>query len=387
MALSMAHAESETRPALPWRIGFCITDLDPGGAERALVELATRIDRGRFEPVVYCLGPRGVGNARLVDRLEDAGIAVHCFGARRVTALGRVLARLRRQLIADRVELLQTFMFHANVLGAVAARMAGVKHVVTGIRVAEHRARWHLGMARWADRYVERHVCVSQSVRDFSIARGYLPADKLLVIPNGVDVARFAAAQPAAAGDLGLAANRRMIVAIGRLDAQKGLGWLLESMVPVFAERPEHDLVLVGDGRERANLEALAERLGIATRVRFAGFRDEVPEILAASELVVLASRWEGMPNVVLEAMAAGRPVVATDVEGVAEVLGRDGGQVVASDDPRAFAEKVAEILGDRQRQERLGRENQARASEQFGLPAMVDAYQRLYAALLAGAV
>ncbi len=118
----------------PAKIVFCITELDPGGAERALVELATRIDRSRFEPVVYCLAARPAGNpSSLADRLEAAGVRVHCFGAKRSVAAAKVLRRLTRQLALDRPQLVQTFLFHANTLGAWAARRAGVPHVVTAV--------------------------------------------------------------------------------------------------------------------------------------------------------------------------------------------------------------------------------------------------------------
>lgn len=380
----MGTPDNRTPPAI--RVAFCITELEPGGAERCLVELVTRLDRRQFAPVVYCLGPRPAGNpTSLVDKLEDAGVAVHCFGATRWTNLPWLARKLRRQIVADAPDIVQTFLFHANVLGAWAARRGGVKHLVTGVRVAERRATWHLALARWSDRWVDCHVCVSQSVRDFSIDGGRMPADKLVVIPNGVDVERFAAAKPASPASLGIAAGRRAIVSIGRLDEQKGFDWLLEVMPRVFAELADHDLVLVGDGPERAPLAALAERLGIAARVHFAGFRQDVPEILAAAELLVLASRWEGMPNAVLEAMAAGRPVVATDVAGVAETLGSSEEQVCPPHDPREFADRVIAILRDDQLAARLGRQNQERARAQFTLPAMVEAYQRLYLALLSG--
>jgi glycosyltransferase involved in cell wall biosynthesis len=371
----------------PIRIALAITDLETGGAERCLVELATRLDRRQFAPVVYCLGPRPAGNpSSLADKLEDAGVTVHCFAARRWTDLGRVSAHLRRQMAADAPRVVQTFLFHANVLAAWAARRAGVERVVTGIRVAEHRAAWHLVGARLADRFVDRHVCVSQSVRDYSVQRGRLPCEKLVVIPNGVDVERFAAAKPALPSSLGVAPGRWVIVSLGRLDEQKGFDWLLEAMPRAFAELPDHDLVLVGEGPERTRLAALAERLGITPRVHFTGFRRDVPEILSASDLLVLSSRWEGMPNAVLEAMAAGRPVVATNVAGVAELLGNPAAeQICPPNDPRQFVDDLVAILRDSQLAARLGRENQERARADFGLSAMVEAYQRLYLALLSG--
>jgi glycosyltransferase involved in cell wall biosynthesis len=381
MAETTASTGSQRMPA---RIAFCITELDPGGAERAFVELATRLDRGRFSPVVYCLGPRPASNpTSLVDRLEATGVTVRCFGARRLHHLPGLAKHLVEQMRRDRPELVQTFLFHANVLGAWAARRAGVPCVVTGIRVAERRAKWHLWIARWSDRYVDRHVCVSTGARDFSREVGRLPAEKLLVIPNAVEVDRYALAVPADRKSLGAASDAKLIACIGRLDHQKGIDWLLEVMREVERREPKCELLLVGDGPERAALERQALRLGLA-RVRFLSFRRDVPEILAASDLVVLPSRWEGMPNVVLEAMAAGRAVVATDVEGVCELLApNEAEQVVSPRDPQRFTEQIVRFLGDETLRHSLGATNQARAREHFSFAATVSAYERLYDELL----
>ena len=365
----------------PIRVAFCITELDPGGAERALVELVERLDRERFDPLVYCLGPRPTGNGvSLADRIEKSGAALHTFGARGVVQLPWIAAALARRMAADGPRILQCFLFHANVLGPWAARRAGVPHVLTGIRVAERRAGWHLRMARWADRWVERHVCVSHGVREFSRTTGGLAAEKLTVIPNGVDLARFAAAAAGLPDDLGIGPERRLIASVGRLDEQKGLAWLLPLLPEALAGLPMHDLLVVGSGPQRAALARSVRQLGLRERVHFVGFRSDVPAILAASEVLVLPSRWEGMPNVVLEAMAAGKPVVATDVEGVGEVLGPGGAQqVVRLDHAAAFVAKLRAILQNPSLAAELGSANRLRVEQMFSVKAMVAAYERLY--------
>jgi starch synthase (maltosyl-transferring) len=369
------------------KVAFCITELNPGGAERALVELVTRLDRSRFEPVVYCLAGRPRGNpTSLADRLESAGVSLQCFGARSVFSAPRLLNRLRSQFVADKPQIVQTYLFHANVLGAWAACQAGVPHVVTGIRVAERRNRWHLWLARWADRFVDHHVCVSESVRDFSVKWGGLPPEKLVVIPNAVDLERFAAAQGASRQSLGAAADAPLLVCVGRLDEQKGVAWLLESMRQVIQKHPACELLLVGDGPDRESLQRAALQLGISS-AHFLGFRGDIPQLLAASDLYVLPSRWEGMPNVVLEAMASGRAIVATDVEGVREALGPNAKhQVVSANDPSGFSERIATLLADSALRQRLGTANQQRAAEAFSFAAMVGAYEQLYLELAARA-
>ncbi len=374
--------------ANPIRIGLCIPELEPGGAERCLVELATRLDRRQFDPVVYCLGPRPAGNpSSLADRLEQAGLPVVCFAARAARSAPRVLWQLERRLRADRIQLLQTFLFHANLLGAIAARRAGVQRVVSGIRVAEHASRWHLRLARWADSCVDRHVCVSQSVREFSATVGGLPAEKLLVIPNGVDVSRFATAVACPREQMQLGPGRRALLCVGRLEQQKGVDWLLSLLPTVLRQAPRHDLVVVGDGPQRGALERQAQASAeLAGRVHFLGYRDDVPALLAAADLLLLPSRWEGMPNVVLEAMAAGKPVVARAVEGVAELLGPQADSQVArcqGDDAQVFSEKLLALLNDPGLACELGVQNQRRAREQFSFEAMATAYALLYRSLL----
>lgn len=363
-------------------MALCITELDRGGAEQALVELATRLDRRRFEPVVYALSAPSPNRPSLAPRLREAGIETHFLGGRHVGHLPLVVRRLARHLERQRPRLLLSFLFHANLVGRVAARWAGVPTVLSGIRVAEGGAQWHCRLDRLTSRLVDRYVCVSRSVAEFS-ARAGLPSDRLVVIANGVDTARFEQAEPLDLAELGLKPGRRAITYVGRLDRQKGAAELLEH-APAWTERlPDHDLLLVGTGPEAGELRGLARRVGIDDRVHFAGWRDDVPRILRASHLLVLPSRWEGMPNALLEAMAAGLPVVATDVEGVRELLGPAAvEQVVAPGDWAGMPNRIIELAADRERASRLGRANQMRAGE-FSWPAMVAAYEALFSSFV----
>ena len=325
---------------MPHRIALSITDLDVGGAERALTDLVTRLDRRRFHPVVYCLAARPHSEeascAPTARARRHRGPFPGRTGPRQLPEVVRSLAALLREQGA---ELLQSFLFHANLVGRSAGRRAGVGCIVCGIRVAERQARWHLWLDRLTQRRVDRYVCVSQAVADFSATEGRLPREKLVVIPNGIDVEPYAAAAPADLTALGVAPGRRAVTFIGRLAQQKGVGWLVEASPAWLAQVPDCDLLLVGAGPERGNLERRAAELGLASRVHFAGWRSDVPAILAASAVLVLPSEWEGMPNVVLQAMAAGRAIVAAAVEGVAELLGpAASAQCVAFGDSSALA-------------------------------------------------
>ncbi len=370
---------------LPIPLALCITELEVGGAERCLVELATRLDRAKFAPAVYSLRPRPTGDqAALVLRLEEAGVPVHFLNGRTRLAAPVVLWKLTRLLRAQNPHIVQTFLFHANLLGTLAARLAGVRCVVTGIRVAERGRIWHLRWAKWMDRLVTRHVCVSQSVADYSSVAGGLGAARLVVIPNGVDLERFRDMRPCPHESLGVGPNRRLIVFVGRLDAQKGPNLLIE-LAPQFLSRlPDHDLVLVGRGPLRESLEARSRQLAAGDRIHFTGWRADVPEILAAADLVVLPSQWEGMPNVLLEAMAAGKPVVATNVEGMLEALGAENSGQLVQRGSQGISESIVTISSQAEVQSRLGGENRSIVEKNFTLQAVVALYARLYEALVA---
>src|SRR5262245_43118061 len=362
----------------PTRLALVITELAPGGAERCLVELATRIDRTRFSPEVFSLmAPPDALRQALVLRLGEAGIPIKFLGARRpweyFTAVRLLADEFRRQ----QTQIAQTFLFHANVVGARAARLAGVPRVVTGSRLADPRW-WRTALESAATASADKYVCVSQSVAEFCRRRGHA-AEKLVVIPNGIDIGRWREARPVELAELGVPAGRRAMLYVGRLDKQKGLDRFFRELPAVCRELPQHDLLLVGEGPQKSALASSAKRLGVESRVHFLGWRDCVPSIVAAADFLVLPSRWEGMPNVVLEAMAAGKPIVAMQAEGIVELLGLAAlDQTVEREDWRGFRSRTVAIANDRDFAAELGRRNQERAI-QFSLEAMVERYQRLY--------
>lgn len=366
-------------------VALCITDLRLGGAERCLVGLAAGLDRQRFSPVVYAIEPPPpIEQTSCLPALKAADVEVHFLGARRNWEVLRVVRDMTRLLAAQQPRIVQTFLFHANIAGRIAARRAGLPLVLSGIRVAEPHRRWRLWADRLTDRLVDRHVCVSRSVAQFAQSQARLPPGKLVVIPNGVDLRRYPAPRRADLGSLGVAPGRRVVSCVGRLDRQKGLAWLIRS-APAWLDRlPEIDLLLVGAGPLRRKLERLCRQCGVSERVHFAGWRGDVPEILAASDLLVLPSAWEGMPNAVLEAMASGLPVVASDVEGVRELLGpASDSQTVRYGDSKALAEKVIALMEDTRKAAERGKENRRRAEEKFSLGGMVTAYEQLWESLL----
>jgi len=386
---------SSINQSSPTKIAFCVTDLDPGGAERALVHLVTRLNRERWEPRVYCLGRPGA----LVPKLTQAGIQTVCLNATYWSGVTTVW-KLKRELQSFQPNLIQTFLFHANLAGRVAAWLAEIPICVSGIRVAERRRKIYLSLDRWTDRLVTTHVCVSRAVARFSETIGRLPANKLAVIPNGIEFETFANATPLAIDSLvpfpialNVDRNRpgndqphhQTWCTAGRLDTQKDPWTLLETVRKLLPDHPNLQLLWAGDGPLRNAMQNWITQHGLGKTIHLLGWRADIPQLMRACQGFVLTSRWEGMPNVLLEAMAAGLPVISTRVEGADELI-MDGvtGWLVPISDTSALAHTWSECLRSPERLQDVASRGQDHVRDHYSWEKMSQSYERLYERLLA---
>jgi starch synthase (maltosyl-transferring) len=361
-------------------IALVITDLDVGGAERAMAMLATRLEPRRWRPGVFCLG----GSGQLADVVRQADVLCECLGVHRRNP-AQAIARLAVALRRFRPQLVQSFMFHANLVARLAAPWAGCPWVVGGLRVAEHQRRWHLIMDRLTAPLATGSVCVSRGVLRFSREVAGLNPARLTVIPNGIDPrpSDLVAAVPRAT--IGVPDDVHLALYVGRLDPQKGLPDLLEAAKRVILRRPLWHLALVGDGPSRAwLLEQLAEDAQLGEKTHWLGRRDDVPQLLKTADVLVHASLWEGMPNVVLEAMAARRPVIGTAVEGTEDlVIPGQTGWLVPPRDPEALSQALIEAVDSPERCHGYGETGRRRVEQEFAIETTVAAYERLWAGIL----
>ncbi len=372
--------QTEERDDAPKRVALLILELSVGGAEKALFQLATTLDRERFSPVVYSLSGRVEDLERsLAPELRARGIEVVEFGLRSALGTPLALRRLRRRLRKDRVAVLQCFMFHANILGRFAGRLAGVPVVCAGIRVAERDAPRRLALDRLTRGLVDAWVCVGDAVAKFTRERIGVAENRVVSIPNGI------APPPTASGRTKTDSRRRMI-AVGRLTRQKGFDWLLEHADAWLTPEIRRDwtLWIVGDGEDREKLERIALERELGDFVRFCGWREDAKELIADSDLFLLPSRWEGMPNALLEAAAAGRATLCANVEGVAEILGDAEAQICKPGDVEKWRVKLLRLTTDAALRDGAGERNRRRVLELFDVASTTRRYEELWTRLLA---
>jgi glycosyltransferase involved in cell wall biosynthesis len=381
----------------PVKILYVIGTLDIGGAEQQLVQLVSRLDRRRFRPVVCSLASGGP----YADTLAAAGVPVRIVGFRGLNRgiwtlryLPRILAELRGLVTlirAERPAIVHGFLFWAYVIGTFAARRAAVPIVVASRRSLGcfKAAKPHyLWLERLANRRTNLLVANSEAVKQDVMVREGVPSARIRVVYNGIDAERYERrARPQMRAELEIPAGAPVVGVVANLIHYKGHRFLLQAFQRVHAWRPGTVLLLAGDGPCRPELERLAEELGIVEMVRFLGTRRDIPELLAATDVVVLPSLEEGFPNAVLEAMAAGKPVVASAVGGIPEAVVHEAtGLLVPPGDPTALAEAILAVVGDPARAEQMGRAGQARAKDRFGMERMVTETEAIYEELLGAA-
>ncbi len=363
------------------RIDLVITELDTGGAEKCCSDLATFLTKRGHRVRVMALGPRPTGAKDSLARfLESNNIELHFLGGRTWWMLPRVVSKIRRLVKSDRPDVVQSFLWHANVVSAWVLPSLGIPFFA-GIRITERRRARH-ALDRWSTSRSQKTICVSRGVADWCVRTERMDADKLLVIPNGIEIQTENHSIPT--DPQNVPANARILLFVGRLEPQKGIDVVAQYAGKLLSQLPEHHLVLIGDGSQRSLLETVAQQQGLTGRIHFLGQRNDVRAWMARSELLLLPSRYEGMPNVILEAMAEGLPVVTTRVEGVAELLGDQlESQSVAKEAWDDFFKLAVSLANSSEYRKLLGTANRQRAETEFALDQQLVRYEALYGSVL----
>jgi glycosyltransferase involved in cell wall biosynthesis len=354
------------------------------GSENHLLTLASHLDR-----LTFCLlVEREPDLSAYIATLEAIGVEVVRFPIH-ADLDPLLLWRLVRFLRVQRPDIVHTHLIHGDLYGTLAARLAGVPHVVS----TKHNddAFRQRGFYAWLDRTLARYqnhiITISHHLRRFYVEVEGLPADKISTIHYGLDPGAFLQRVGEGADvrvELGMPADVPLVGVVGRLTEQKGHVYLLDAFAEVIQALPSAHLLMVGDGELRPALERQAARLGLQGSVTFTGRREDVPRIMMALDVLAMPSLWEGFGLVLLEAMAAGKPVVASRVSAIPEIVA-DGetGLLVPPKDPVGLARALLILLRHPAQAREMGRRGRQRLEQQFTATCMVEQTRAVYESLI----
>lgn len=367
---------------------YLITGLNIGGAEMQLYRIVTRLNKDLYRPMVVSLLEPGP----VADMLDAAGISVYSLGIlkggiRSYSHL-RGAWRLYRVLRREQPCILVSFMFHANILGRIVGRLARASAIISSIRNTNIGGRARDLLMRYTSWFDDAVIINSQLAGEQIVRRGVVAKNRLRVIPNGLDVEAFHRL-PEVRGEvrsrLKLSDSTFVWLAVGRLELQKDYPNLLQAFAKVIKYKAQTHLLIAGDGLLKEELQKLTRSLGIENSVQFLGLRQDIPDLLIAADAFVLASAWEGLPNVVMEAMAAGRAVVATKVGGTPElVVDEKTSFTVPARDSRILAEAMLRLMNvPEEERRRMGLAGRKLMEERYSLDKIVQQWEALYTKLL----
>jgi glycosyltransferase involved in cell wall biosynthesis len=367
------------------RILLLSTSMGMGGADSQLLSAAREMRSRGHEVLIVSmtpLGPMGLEARR-------AGIPTESLRLRRGLPDPRGLLRLVRLVRAWRPDVLHSHMVHANLLARALRIFVPVPALVSTIHNIYEGGRLRMAAYRLTNRLVDHMTIVSEAASDRFVAEGIVPKSQLTVVPNGVDPAVFRTVPGEVRQSFrrSVGIDREFVwLAVGRFEIAKAYPDMLRGFARVHGQRPEAVLLLVGHGSLQAETEALAKSLGLGGSVRFLGVRNDVPEIMSAADGYVMSSAWEGMPMVLLEAAAAGLPIVATAVGGNREVVSdEESGFLVPPGDSESLGSAMLRLMELSEPARRaMGEQGRERIRIHYGLSRVVDRWEGLYREVLA---
>jgi glycosyltransferase involved in cell wall biosynthesis len=366
----------------PIRLAQVIYALEIGGSEM----LAWRIAKALNQERRYICSIYSVQEGEtLAELLAAEGISAKAFSRKGRFDI-RLISRMAQLFRAEKIQLLHTHHLGQLLYGGLAGRLAGARVVHTEHEYYTLKLFRHRRLLRILSGLTDAVTAVAEPVTEFLRTEVGIPGKKLSTIPNGVDVAQFATAKPIDRTVFGWQDADVVIGCLARLEPEKGHTILLEAFSRVHSQYPRAKLLLIGDGAERSRLEQFAQQLDLRTSVVFTGIRRDVPELLAMCDMAVLASVHEGLPIAILEAMAARKPVVATQVGSLPQmVLDGKTGFLVQPRDPYGLAEALKILIADEPGRQCFGVQGYDLVRTRYSFDRTADQYKALYDSVLAG--
>ncbi len=364
------------------KILFVITDTGIGGAEKELNTLISEI-RDEYDCTVVSLKKEGYA----ARELKKQNVKLYSLNMSKTGRLKNVLTapiavlRLLFIFLKEKPDLIYSSLFMADILSAVVC-IPIRKPLIASLQVAEREKSWQWLIRKIFDFTVTEYVAVSKAVADFYSEKAAIEKSKFTVIPNSVNAENYrdSSKKEGLKKELGIDKEAFVIMSIGRLHRQKGLEYGLKAFKQIKKDHLNVRYVIVGKGPESDRLRRIAERLDISSYVLFTGERKDVPDLLSLADVVLHPSRWEGMPNVVLEAMASATPVVASDVDGTREIIdnGKDG-FLVETGEVNEMANIISKLIKSSTLLQNIASAGRTKVEKQFSTDSFVSAHRRVF--------
>ena len=372
-----AAQPNRLQPSHKIKVLHLITSLEVGGAQHGMLLGLPRFDSDRYEHIVCSIMDR----MQMAQQFRSAGIEVRTLGLSRKTDVS-VALRLRSLLKELRPDVLHTYLLHANVLGRIIGRLTGVPAIIGSERTIGQARRWGRLATKLTNPLTDA-VEVNSEIGGKAIVSDLgVPSNKVELVRSGLDLAAFSASTKRAdiRSELGLNDNHHLVTFIGRLRPVKGVEYGIKAFAVASVQHQNLRIALAGEGEQLGYLQDLTSQLGISENVTFLGVRNDLPDLLAATDSVLMPSLNEGFPRTAIEAMAAGKPVIATRVGGTPEaIIDGETGILVPAKDVEAMAAALSNLVDDTELQTRLGTAGRARAQQNYSLANYLSRLDRLY--------
>jgi len=366
------------------KILYLITGLKMGGAEMLLYRLLINLDRKKYEPVIVSITSIAeIG--RKIEKLKVKTLDLRVKFKYDFFAFLKFIIFLKK----EKPQILHSHLFHANLLGRITGKICKVPIIISTIHNVNFGGKLREKLLKYTDKFCNFTIVISQIVAKEMIEKKIVPKNKLKIICNGIDFKEFNLnknkVQKKINRELKIKKNQNILISVGRLTEQKGYFYMIETVRILNKKYSDLIWIVLGDGEDKMKLEKQIKIENLQKNILFLGIKENVVEYLFDSDIFIMPSLWEGLPLSLLEAMACGLPVIATNVGGIPEIVkDKISGFLVEPKNPTILAEKIEYLLNlDIDSRKKMGIEGRKIVEEKFSLRKMVEKYENLYEKLL----
>ena len=361
------------------RVLHVIDSLHLGGAQEVVLNLATCGSK-RFHHEVATMHGHGI----YWDRLREAGVKVHSLSPHKLLPL--YLATLPALLLAKRPDILHCHLIPSNIIAKPLGALLGVPLILNHDHTNDPQRvdnKLLLAIDKTTNQCAHHIIAVAAACRDFLIDHESIPPEKITLVPNAIDLRRFSpgnADRAQSRKSFGVPLDAKVIAGVGRLNPQKNFSLFLDIAAALAPRFPELRFLLAGEGPEESMLREKVGVLGLTDRIFFAGYVADTRQVYAAADILLMPSRFEGLPMTLLEAMAMGLPVVASKLDGIAEVIedGREG-FLIEPTDTQGFVDRCAALLENPAKSSELATNARTKIEARFSVERMTSAVEAIY--------